>query len=731
MFITNGFIGGLSGLTAGAAYYLSATVAGALTPTAPTIAVRILVAKSAKVAIVGISSPDAVTASDVSALSSQITQSGHGFILGDIVGSTPAGLWEKVTADDYVNLNAMAIVSEVIDSNNVVLTFEGLVLGVLSGLSLGVRYYLSPSTPGGATPIKPMGNSVQVFTCVNGTAGGSDGTDIIIHPFHAMGFASDIGLVVYQAGHGFSIGDALVVDTVGDYQLAQATNEVSSNVIGLVGEVRDTDHFTLVSEGFIPNTILGPGIVGSPFSPGIPYYLSSDTPGGNTATEPIEFAIKLFTYIDPIGIYVQIDHLSDVPSFIGYAVHEPGHGFVVGEAVRVNGVDTYTRAKANTTETAKVAGIVGAVLGIDDFFLITSGRLTGLTSIIDDTLYYLSDTIAGAVVTTPPAIAVQLYEGINTTSAIVNIRPTPVVNSITQVVTQFSHSFIVGDVLRSSGAGTYAKAQADTPTHALALGVVTEVIDSDTFVMTMAGLISGLSGLVTGAPYYLDASTAGAVTVTAPGSNVVAVYEATSTTQAIVKIVLSGSATPEPDISTIPYSGTTTGIVLTAGKVYRVIIVGGGQGGQGPLSSPVVISGSINYYQPGDGGYSGQRVEYVFIATSGMTLDVTAVGNGGNGGAAPSGVGSAGGTTTVVLKKNGVTVQTISALGGNGVINAGTIRGGSGVPAISTVTQIGFPGHGGQIAKINGNTAGDGGDGGNYGATNGDNGQAGSVFLIS
>lgn len=677
--VTSGFMGGLSGLTAGASYYLSDTVAGAVTTTPPTITVAIYIAKSASVALVGISSPNSISTGAVAALTAQIFQPGHGFVLGDIVGSTPAGLWFKVTADDYVNLNAMAIVSTVIDSNNAILTLEGLALGVLSGISLGVRYYLDPTTPGAVTPTKPMGNSVQVLTCANGTAGGTDGTDVIIHPFHAMGFANDTGLVVYQPGHGLQIGSALIVDNTGVYQLAQATSIIDANVIGLVGEVRDLDHFTLVSEGFIANPATPPYLVGAPFTPGVPYYLSPTTPGDNTSTEPVAFATKLFTYIDAMGIYVQIEHASDFPDAIGFAVNEPGHGFVVGEVLRISGADTYTRAKADSTQNAEVAGVVGAVLGVDDFFLITSGRIKGLSSLVDGTFYYLSDTVSGAVVTTPPADhVVQIYEATNTTDAIVNIRPTPIVTAISQVVTQFAHGFVVGDVLRGSTPGAYTKAQADTPTHALALGVVSEVIDSDTFVMVMAGLISGLSGLTTGAPYYLDPTTPGAVTFTAPGSNVVAIYEAISTTQAIVKIVLAPTSSGASAFKTFSRKTASSGTFTVPAGVFRIRVrlVGDGGGGGGSYNTlslfgfvALTSGGSpnqrIDVEGLGGGGGSGAILIIEFDVNPGDTITWT-IGSGGT-------AGVAGSPPTAATDGSGtsITYATNTATAGGGKFGAG------------------------------------------------------------
>lgn len=82
-------------------------------------------------------------------------------------------------------------------------------------------------------------------------------------------------------------------------------------------------------------------------------------------------------------------------------------------------------------------------------------------------------------------------------------------------VTQASHGFVVGDVLYING-GNYAKAQADTAVKAEVVGMVSRVIDSSTFELTLNGEVSGLTGLTMGEAYFLSASTAGAITATEP-----------------------------------------------------------------------------------------------------------------------------------------------------------------------------------------------------------------------
>lgn len=82
-------------------------------------------------------------------------------------------------------------------------------------------------------------------------------------------------------------------------------------------------------------------------------------------------------------------------------------------------------------------------------------------------------------------------------------------------VTQATHGFSVGDLLRMSGT-TYIKAQANNSTNAEVVGIVSTVVDVDNFILTTNGAVSGLAGLTAGSVYFLSDSTAGAMTTTEP-----------------------------------------------------------------------------------------------------------------------------------------------------------------------------------------------------------------------
>lgn len=84
-------------------------------------------------------------------------------------------------------------------------------------------------------------------------------------------------------------------------------------------------------------------------------------------------------------------------------------------------------------------------------------------------------------------------------------------------ITQASHAFSLGDVLYLNGA-TYTKAIATSSAAAEVVGVVSRVVDTNNFELTLSGEISGLTGLTAGAVYFLSDSVAGTYSITEPST---------------------------------------------------------------------------------------------------------------------------------------------------------------------------------------------------------------------
>ncbi len=83
-------------------------------------------------------------------------------------------------------------------------------------------------------------------------------------------------------------------------------------------------------------------------------------------------------------------------------------------------------------------------------------------------------------------------------------------------VNQASHGFSVGNALRYNGS-TWVGAQANSEANVDSVWIVSAVIDTDNFVLTLSGRVEATGhGYTVGETYYVSPSTAGAITVTKP-----------------------------------------------------------------------------------------------------------------------------------------------------------------------------------------------------------------------
>lgn len=83
-------------------------------------------------------------------------------------------------------------------------------------------------------------------------------------------------------------------------------------------------------------------------------------------------------------------------------------------------------------------------------------------------------------------------------------------------ITQAAHGFSVGNVVKSSGNGAYALAQADNSADAEAVGLVTVVIDANNFTLLTHGITTtGVPGITAGTVLFLSSATAGLLSAVA------------------------------------------------------------------------------------------------------------------------------------------------------------------------------------------------------------------------
>lgn len=89
------------------------------------------------------------------------------------------------------------------------------------------------------------------------------------------------------------------------------------------------------------------------------------------------------------------------------------------------------------------------------------------------------------------------------------------VTAVVRTITQTAHGFVAGNVVYLSGT-TYVLAIANAVVPAEAVGIVTTVIDADTFSLTSEGYCTGLAGFSAGTVYFLSDASAGALGATEP-----------------------------------------------------------------------------------------------------------------------------------------------------------------------------------------------------------------------
>jgi len=158
--------------------------------------------------------------------------------------------------------------------------------------------------------------------------------------------------------------------------------------------------------------------------------------------------------------------------------------------------------------TALTGGETGALDAIPGAILATGDLAFGVS---DGNLYaYKFNAASSATEASPDVIAPDSGSG----RWILALGSGASGTSVVKAITQNSHGFAVGDVLKFAG-GVYAKAQADSAANAEVVGIVSAVTEN-TFDLLNVGFISGLSSLTAGTVYFLSPSSAGALADTEP-----------------------------------------------------------------------------------------------------------------------------------------------------------------------------------------------------------------------
>lgn len=95
-------------------------------------------------------------------------------------------------------------------------------------------------------------------------------------------------------------------------------------------------------------------------------------------------------------------------SGVSSTVTQASHGLAVGDVIRLSGAGTYTKAQADSAANAEVVGIVTEVPNVNTFKVAVAGKVTGLSGLTANTVYFLSAATAGALTATEPSTLGQV-----------------------------------------------------------------------------------------------------------------------------------------------------------------------------------------------------------------------------------------------------------------------------------------------------------------------------------
>jgi len=288
-------------------------------------------------------------------------------------------------------------------------------------------------------------------------------------------------VTITQSSHGFTVGKVLKSSgSNGTYATALANTAANAEVVGIVVQVIDATTFTMALSGRITVDGAVPNVTA-----GTVLFLSGSSAGDLTSTEPTTAG----QVSKPVAVVTTADSEMLMVNYRGEIISSATESWDVNGSELILDVDGDTSLHANTDDQIDVQ-----ISGADDFRFTanTLNVLSGSTLSID----------SGATLANSGTIT-----GFNSTS---------------YAVTQSSHGFAVGKVLKSSGsAGAYATAQADSAANAEVIGIVTVVADTNNFTLTIAGEIdvaAAVPDVAAGTVVFLSASAAGDLTATEPST---------------------------------------------------------------------------------------------------------------------------------------------------------------------------------------------------------------------
>lgn len=338
------------------------------------------------------------------------------------------------------------------------------------------------------------------------------------------------------------------------YVDALANTPENAEVVGVVLEVLSGSQFKLQQSGYIQSGTAG----FSGFSTDGVYFLSDVAQGQQTLNVPTENGhIRLPLFVADstdsgwicnlksgmvIGSPGAITGGGSTPGEDSsiHQVSQPGNGFGVGDWVRVSGNSVYSLASGATFADSQGVGVViddGDPLFTIQFSGFNENSIIGAVDalgapipLVSATVYYLSDVVPGKITPVKPTDTLTSVKPcfISESSTMLTgyILPQQPLENVAGedspsviLVNQATAGLAVENVMRVSGNNVYAKAQADSLANSRAVGIITEIIDANNFVLQTSGFTNKFSAKTPAAQYYLSATNAGELTTVEPTSD--------------------------------------------------------------------------------------------------------------------------------------------------------------------------------------------------------------------
>lgn len=380
-----------------------------------------------------------------------VTQPGNSFVGGEWV-KIQGGIYVVAQADTPFDAEVIGVVTAIIAAGDTFLLQQsGYIPSFPGATTADTVYFLSPDVAGTMTATVPFVNGQVNRPVFVAKSTANPGSGWVV-PYRGMIVGSGapinpgtgiIQIPIHQDDHGFTVGQVLYYNGT-EYALAQANSTTTSEVVGMVEFVIDDNNFNLQEIGFI-NALPAPV---SPLVPGTTYYLSTTVAGGLQAAEPVTVGAVSRPVIIATGTTSgwlttnrqNVIGTEDVPT-VAIVVTQDGHGFTQGQIVAITAVaDTYALALASSMTNAYLtAGMVAAVIDVNNFILQQSGWVTGLTELVPPTptpvpgtVYFLSPTTPGLMTATEPvgvaAVSRPVFQGVDSTSGWI-LPQRPILNS--------------------------------------------------------------------------------------------------------------------------------------------------------------------------------------------------------------------------------------------------------------------------------------------------------------